>query len=152
MLTLSFQVIQDPYLSPLSPSFFSYSDSSPPNASPTLLEYQSMNTYPPIPYDDINWPALGEVSDEASSNFPDVSPMGLSQYPNHYESSFTKSSDHLSIYLEKITEFEKWDSFPPVQIETEIREVPTGRLYVFFLLLPRSLYQWSSIGSCRHSS
>ena len=77
-----------------------------------------------MPYDDIGWPALEEFSDEGRSYITDVSPMGPSQYPDHYESSFAKSSDYFNIDLEKITEFEKWDSVPPVQIE--IREVSTG--------------------------
>lgn len=125
MPTMSLQAIQEPYLSTLSPSFFSYPDSSLPNAPPTLLDHQSTNIYSPMPYNDINWPALEEVSDGASSIFTDFSPMGSSQHSDHYEPSFAKGSDYSNVNLEKITEFEKWDCLPPLQIDP--REVPTGR-------------------------
>lgn len=152
MLTLSFQRMEAPYLSTLTPSFC-YSNSSLSTASLSLLDYHDLNAYFPMPYDDINWPTLEELSDEASSNFSDVGP---SQYLDPYEASFPKSSNPFNTYsqhvdLEKITEFEKWESPLPAQIKTETREISTGHRPSSFSY-PDLSQQRPSIGPRRHSS
>ena len=107
-----------------------------------------------MPDDDINWPAPEDLSDQAF--FPYASAMLPPQYPEHFDPSSFESTDDFNPYsqhvdLEKITEFEKWESplAESKEIKVETKEIQPRYSASFSPYDP--YYPRSAVGSRRHS-